>query len=214
MASIQSFLRDDPNSHRYVPSPRNQRIEAWWAFLRRSHSTWWINFFKDMVDKRVVDLTSELQMECLWFCFSQLLQKVLDEIREHWNTHRIRRSRHDTINGTSDSLYYLPELHGVTDQFLLPISGPESRYVHAHIIERDSDNYFQDYFSYVSNLCHLGQPSYWKEALDLYNTLLQCAYNGNATWGCNCRIQWKVFLWTGYGTDWYLYLLYLTICKC
>ena len=134
-----------------------------------------------MVDKRAVDLTSELQMECLWFCFSQLLQKVLDEIREHWNTHRIRRSRHDTINGRPDSLYYLPELHGVTDQFLLPISEPESRYVHAHIIERDSDNYFQDYFSYVSNLCHLGQPSDWKEALDLYNTLLQCAYNGNAT---------------------------------
>ena len=108
MASIQSFLRDDPNSHRYVPSPRNQRIEAWWAFLRRSHSTWWINFFKDMVDKRAVDLTSELQMECLWFCFSQLLQKVLDEIREHWNTHRIRRSRHDTINGTPDSLSVMP----------------------------------------------------------------------------------------------------------
>ena len=103
MASIQSFLIDDPNSHRYVPSPGNQRIETWWAFLKRSHSTWWIHFFKDMVDKRAVDLTSELQMECLWFCFSQLLQKVLDEIREHWNTHHILRSRHDTTNGRPKS---------------------------------------------------------------------------------------------------------------
>ena len=27
MASLQSFFRDDFHSHRYVPSPRNQRIE-------------------------------------------------------------------------------------------------------------------------------------------------------------------------------------------
>jgi len=83
MAAIQSFFRDGPDSHRYVPSPRNQRIEAWWAFFRKSHSTWWINFFKDMVEKRVVDLTSELEMERLWFCFSRLLQKILNEVKEH-----------------------------------------------------------------------------------------------------------------------------------
>ena len=29
IAAIQSFSRDDTDSHRYVPSPRNQRIEAW-----------------------------------------------------------------------------------------------------------------------------------------------------------------------------------------
>ena len=69
MAAIQSFFRDDPDSHRYVPSPRNQRIEAWWAFLRRSNSTWWINFFKDMVDSRALDLASELEMDAYGFAF-------------------------------------------------------------------------------------------------------------------------------------------------
>ena len=39
MAAIKSFFRDDPDSHRYIPLPRNQRIEAWWAFFRKSHST-------------------------------------------------------------------------------------------------------------------------------------------------------------------------------
>ena len=73
----------DPDSHRYMPSPRNQRIEAWWGFFRKSHSTWWINFFKDMVEGRVVDLTLGLEMECLWFCFFRLLQKILDEVKEH-----------------------------------------------------------------------------------------------------------------------------------
>ena len=36
MAAIQAFFRDDPNSHRYVPSPRNQLIEAWWGLLQKS----------------------------------------------------------------------------------------------------------------------------------------------------------------------------------
>lgn len=72
-----------------------------------------------MLDGRLVDLTSELEMKCLWFGFSKLLQNVLNEVKEHWITHRIRKSRHDTVSSRPDSLYYLPELHGVGDQFLL-----------------------------------------------------------------------------------------------
>ena len=57
MATMQSILRSDgtdeysgENSHRFVESKRNQRIEAWWSFYRRNRSTWWINFFKDLAD--------------------------------------------------------------------------------------------------------------------------------------------------------------------
>ena len=32
-ASIQSFFWDNPDAHRYVPSPRNQRIEGWWSYF-------------------------------------------------------------------------------------------------------------------------------------------------------------------------------------
>ena len=31
MAAAQAFFSDDENSYRYVPSPRNYRIESWWA---------------------------------------------------------------------------------------------------------------------------------------------------------------------------------------
>ena len=132
-----------------------------------------------MVEGRVVDLTSELEMECLWFCFSELLQKVLDEVKEHWNTHRIRGSRHDTVKGRPDSLYYLPELHGATDQFLLPITEVESNYARTHVVESDADNDYQEYFQYVSGICGLGQPEDWREALELYKIILQFAYNGS-----------------------------------
>jgi hypothetical protein len=50
-----------------------------------------------------------LETECLWFSFSTLLQKELDKVLHHWNTHYIRRSRHDTLAGRPDELYYLPE---------------------------------------------------------------------------------------------------------
>ena len=33
-AAIQTFFRDNPDSHRYVPSPRNQRIESWWSYFK------------------------------------------------------------------------------------------------------------------------------------------------------------------------------------
>ena len=40
MAGMHSFFRNDPNSHRYVPSPRNQRIEGWWSFLKKNQISW------------------------------------------------------------------------------------------------------------------------------------------------------------------------------
>lgn len=106
-----------------------------------------------MVEERVVNLMSGLEMECLWFCSSGLLQKILYEVKEHWNTsHRIRGSRHDTVRGRPDSLYCLPELHGTTDQFLLPISEAESGYARSHVIESDYDSDYQEYFQYVCGL--------------------------------------------------------------
>ena len=33
IAAAQAFFRDDADSHRHVPSPRNQRNEAWWGYL-------------------------------------------------------------------------------------------------------------------------------------------------------------------------------------
>ena len=69
MAATQAFFRDDADSHRYVLSPRNQRIEAWWGLFRKSCSTWWINLFKDLIGRGVVDLASELDMECFGIAF-------------------------------------------------------------------------------------------------------------------------------------------------
>ena len=109
-AALQSFFRDNPEAHRFVASPRNQRIEGWWSYYSKSHSSWWRSFFGDLEFQGVnVDTSSEISMECLWYCFNKLLQE------EHWNTHRIRKSRNNTVPGQPDSLYFLPEIHGARD---------------------------------------------------------------------------------------------------
>ena len=104
IAGVQSFLRAECNddlagekAHRYGPSTGNQRIEAWWSYFRRSHLTWWINFFKDLVDPGVFLPGNTPHEECLWFCFAELIQQDLDFVKIHWNTHYIRQSRHDTV---------------------------------------------------------------------------------------------------------------------
>ena len=71
-------------SHRYGPSTGNQRIEAWWTHLRRSRLTWWINFFKDLVDRGIFLTGDVLHGECIWFCFAELIQHDLDFVKFHW----------------------------------------------------------------------------------------------------------------------------------
>ncbi len=177
IAAIQGFFRDDPNSHRYVPSPRNQRIEAWLGIFRKSCTTWWINFFKDLVAQGILDLSSELDMECLWFCFAELIQKVLNEVKEHWNTHSIRKSRHDTVSGRPDSLFYLPN-HSGGNEYMISVPETEISYVREHVVELHHSNIYQDYFDYALQACSYNKPNDWREALQLYNVLKQCANNG------------------------------------
>jgi len=178
MAGIHSFYRDDATCHKYVPSPRNQRIESWWSNYRKSSSTWWINFFKDLVDQQKIDTSSELEMECLWFSFSGLLQSSLDEIKEEWNTHYIRASRHDTVKGRPDSLYYVPEMHGFYSDFILPVSEEEIRKAEMEVVASTDDNDYQDYFKYVMKESGLSPPANWREGLQLYSSLLDYACNG------------------------------------
>jgi hypothetical protein len=94
IAAVQSYFPCDgqdehagSKAHVYGSSPANQRIECWWSSFRKTYSNWWINFFKDLIDTGELETSNILQMECLWFSFSGLLQKDLDEVCQHWNSH-------------------------------------------------------------------------------------------------------------------------------
>ena len=177
MAGMHSFFRNDPDSHRYVPSPRNQRIEGWWSFLRKQETSWWISFFNDLTSAGIVDLADLLEKECLWFCFAGLLQQHLNETCEHWNTHYIRRSRHDTVSGRPSALYYLPEAYGGTSNLSLRVPEQQINYARLHLVEEHEDNDYQEYFNYVMVNSQVQYPANWQDALRLFFFLRNCAKN-------------------------------------
>ncbi len=74
--------------------------------------------FKDICDDGIVDLNSQLEKDLLWFSYAEVLQRNLDEVKRHWNSHYIRPSWHKTVPGRPDSLYYLPESHNATPNLL------------------------------------------------------------------------------------------------
>ena len=123
LAAIQCEFRGTTDALVFGSSPSNQRIEEWWSFYRRNRSTWWINYFKDLIEKDEFHPGNQLEEEALWYCFSRILQEDLDLVREHSNTHRSRDSKHNTVPGRPDEVFFLPECNGGIDgyffQFLL-----------------------------------------------------------------------------------------------
>lgn len=179
MAGIHSFFRDDPDSHKYVPSPRNQRIEGWWSFFKKNWSSWWISFFKDMECKGDLNMLDPIQKECLWFCFAKILQTGLDEVKDNWNTHYIRKSRFDTVSGRPDALYTIPEFHGGISGLIVPIQKADLDYAYSHLVEANDDyTDYHEYFQYVMDELQLTIATDWKDAVDLYKTITNLAVNG------------------------------------
>lgn len=178
-AAMQSFFRDNPEAHRYVSSPRNQRIEGWWSYYSKNRCIWWRNLFSDLEFQGIVDTTSEISLECLWYCFNKVLQKELDSVKEHWNTHRIRKSRNDTVPGRPDSLFFLPDLHGAKD-CLVDVPAAEIEFGTQLITEEldGTDNEHQEYFDYARVSLSMPLPDNWEEALQLYKKLMHAALHG------------------------------------
>ena len=177
-ASVQCYFHDNADAHHFVSSPRNQRIEGWWSFYSRNRSAWWRNFFHDLESEGLLNSSSELSMECLWFCFSKVLQEDLNTVKKHWNSHRIRKSRHNTVPGRPDSLFYLPEFHGAEGNLFLNVPQSEIDYVSQQIIQRSNFNEYQKYFDYARNALEINLPNDWQEADKLFRKLLTVSENG------------------------------------
>lgn len=181
MAAIQAYFRSGGEdsfagvkAHRYGSSPANQRIECWWSFLRKNRSNWWINFFKDLVEEGHLNTANDMQKECLWYCFSQLLQQDLNFVKQHWNSHYIRKSRFDTVAGRPDELYFLPECTGALDHIKLVTQvqfQDMSQYCHGY----EEESIIQEYFQTVKEELGLLQPTNWRQALAMYHTLSEIA---------------------------------------
>ena len=90
------------------------------AFFK-NRVAWWRGFFQDLEAQHILDTISDLNREFLWYCFSDVLQNKLNNVKENWKSHYIRKSRCDTVHGRPDSLFFLPEHHGGSAGLLLKI---------------------------------------------------------------------------------------------
>ena len=84
--------------------------------MRKGFTNWLISFFKHLVNENIFIPGNQTHLECSWFAFSSLLQTELDEFSCYWNSHYIHRSRHDSVAGIPDVLFYLPEESGYANQ--------------------------------------------------------------------------------------------------
>ena len=176
IAAMQCEFRNDVMAHSFGQSVANQRIEGWWAFFRRNRSTWWINFFKDLIESQVLSLGNEMEMECLWFCFAAVIQKDLDVTKEHWNTHYIRKSRYNTVSGRPDELFYTPESYGGEDNLLNHVPLNQIQFVSDNLLQfEEEENLYQNYFQYLFDGLQLQKPSTWQDGLNIYRRLMDIA---------------------------------------
>ena len=67
MAAAHCTLRQNFDAHRYGTSVANKCIENLWSHFRRTSTTCLIYIFKQMVDKRLLELGDHFHMQCAWF---------------------------------------------------------------------------------------------------------------------------------------------------
>ena len=71
---------------------------------------------KDLRDLGIYDNSSSIQLECLKFCYSELIQKDLHKVAQLWNLHNIRHpSTAESPSGRPDTMYFVPDFTGAND---------------------------------------------------------------------------------------------------
>ena len=143
-------------------------------------ASWWIDFFADLLESGILDLTNESHKEALWFCFADVLQRDLDKAREHWNSHRIRKSHETTVPGIPDILYFIPQQSGEDrEDCLVPILPRKLQEVEQEILrsptEEEADDVWEEYFYYVMENNGLTHPTTILEAGELFQLLVSFA---------------------------------------
>ena len=106
--------------------------------------------------------------------FSELLQKHLDDVKQNWNSHYIRRSRFQTVHGRPDVLFYLPESRNGEPNLLMPVPEDERVYAGMQLTDHGNTDH-QECFQHIADNAQLQEPGTWCEAIALFEELMSVA---------------------------------------
>ena len=118
---IHIFLRDSVgdknsvNSFSIVPLTHNQRIKGYWSKPLQDRIGWWQDFFRNMIDLKLLNPACRVLVDGLKSCFIGVLRKELKEMAEVWNEHIISKSSNGGLSGRPDTMYFLPHLFDCQD---------------------------------------------------------------------------------------------------
>ena len=184
VAAIQSYLRRndaDPFSgtaaHVYGTSHSNQRIEAWWSQLRKSLTSYFITFFRDLVDLGY-NAEDPLQKACAWYCFSPILKRDLNDFKHLWNTHNIRFSTASIVSGRPKILYELPGPNAYNQGFAfnMPEYMQMRNYVNSFQGNDDEFDIYYQYFDFIMQQRNMEAPDNLDDAKSVFQILTGIAY--------------------------------------
>ncbi|XP_053407737.1 uncharacterized protein LOC123556376 isoform X2 [Mercenaria mercenaria] len=156
-------------------SHSNQRIERWWRSGRQGGCQSWIDLFASMESEGIFSTGDPLHVECMRFCFMDLLQQDLDKIRIDWNQHTIRESSDVTSpGGKPDLLYHLPNLFGAIDYKVDVNPTDVQKVVADYAVQKwqGCDIQFECQFNRIMLEKRLTKPTNINEALSLFGQLV------------------------------------------
>ena len=120
-AGINSFLRGK--------STHNQRIESYWRQFREKVGDFYINLFRSMEHENNLDVKSKLHIECLRFCFGELIQQEILWAKKEWNEHRVRNMiSRNKKGGIPNERFHWPEKFGAED-YKIPVNQEHVKYL-------------------------------------------------------------------------------------
>ena len=135
---------DDPlSTFSMTASPLNQRIEVYWSKLRQDRPGWWKSFFQDMVDLELCDPTDHVQVECLRYCFMDIVPRELNSVAVEWNQHIISRTVNGDPSKRPDTVYFLPHFYDA-ENYLENVDWAEIESIYQDVASSPKD--FSDEF--------------------------------------------------------------------
>jgi len=151
--------------------------------LRRHYSSWLIDFFKELIDDAHFLLGNAVHQECAWYVFKDLLQTELDQKKNWWNMHYIRKSKPGVVSGVPDTLYFLPESKGyyecgidVSNSDIDQAVGNSNIVSTAPGIMNNINSELKEYFDCVINVKSLRYPpANWTEAKETFIAIVETA---------------------------------------
>ena len=108
-----------------------------------------------------VSFANIIETKYLWYCFSTILQNYLNSAKDHWNTHRIRKSWFQTIHGRLNVLYEIPSRSRGQKCLKLTLLNEMFNQTAASVTEEEYPEDYKEYFSYLMEVLERRQPGTW-----------------------------------------------------